>query len=257
MPAFKELIPCKQNRGRTVRNDPESSAARIKALAPLALALLLTGCAPMAMQPPSPPLLPIVTPDSPLVQEDVDPMNQELIRAAAAGDSETVQGLLAQGADVHAANDKGVTALIAAAYANHVDVARLLIQAGADINRQDRTQQSAYLISTSDGYLELLRMTLSTGADVHSLDSYNGTGLIRAADRGHVEVIEELLKTNIEHRSRQPPRLDRAAGGCHPGRRWSAAHRGRAPSGGSRGRCQPRRRKRRRSRGTRPRARIQ
>lgn len=120
-----------------------------------------------------------------------------LIVAAASGDAAAVRRLLNDGASVHAADERGVTALIAAAYRNHIDVARLLVRAGADVNRQDRTQQSAFLIATSDGYVDLLRLAIDAGADVHRTDSYHGTGLIRAADRGHAEVIRELLKTDI------------------------------------------------------------
>lgn len=128
---------------------------------------------------------------------NMEQLNMALIAAAREGNPAAVKDLLAQGASVHASDERGVTALIAAAYQNHLEVAELLIEAGADVNVQDNTQQSAYLIPTADGYLELLKLTLEAGADVHSLDSYNGTGLIRAADRGHVEIIEELLKTDI------------------------------------------------------------
>lgn len=139
--------------------------------------------------------VPIATTPTPLfATQEVD---MELIEAAARGDSETVQTLLAQGANVEASDSRGRTALIAAAYADQVAVAELLIAAGADVNRKDQTQQSAYLIPTADGGLEFLRLMLDNGADVHSTDSYNGTGLIRAADRGHVEIIQELLQTDI------------------------------------------------------------
>ena len=124
--------------------------------------------------------------------------DMQLITAAGQGDIETVRQLLAQGANVHARDETGKTALIAAAYRNDLAIADVLIQAGADVNVQDNTQQSAYLITTADGYLELLQRTLQAGANVHSTDSYNGTGLIRAADRGHVEIIQELLKTDIQ-----------------------------------------------------------
>jgi ankyrin repeat protein len=128
---------------------------------------------------------------------NMEQLNMALIAAAGEGNLASVQDLLAQGASVHASDDRGRTALIAAAYGNQLEVAKTLIEAGADVNVQDNTRQSAYLIPTADGYLELLKLTLQAGADVHSLDSYNGTGLIRAADRGHVEIIEELLKTDI------------------------------------------------------------
>jgi ankyrin repeat protein len=125
-------------------------------------------------------------------------LDLQLIRAAGTGDLEAVRTLLAQGASVHAQDERGRTALVVAAYRNDLPSVAVLIEAGADVNRQDDTQQSAYLIATSEGYLELLLRTLQAGADVHSKDSFNGTGLIRAADRGHVEIIEELLKTDIE-----------------------------------------------------------
>lgn len=125
-------------------------------------------------------------------------LDMQMIVAAGQGDVEGVGQLLSKGANVHAQDTGGKTALIAAAYRNDLAIVDLLIQAGANVNTQDNTKQSAYLIATSEGYLELLQRTLQAGADVHGTDSYNGTGLIRAADRGHVEIIQELLKTDIK-----------------------------------------------------------
>ncbi|MCX6050817.1 MAG: ankyrin repeat domain-containing protein [Chloroflexi bacterium] len=151
---------------------------------------LPTGCRPIMPQPSH-------SSQTDAEKSKLEELNMNLITAAGRGDAAEITSLLAQGADVHARDQRGMTALIAAAYSNHLAVAKQLIEAGADVNVQDDTRQSAYLISTSEGYLDLLKLTLANGADVHSLDSYNGTGLIRAADRGHVEIIAELLKTDI------------------------------------------------------------
>jgi ankyrin repeat protein len=163
--------------------------------------LLSAGCLGTSYRSAPRPLPPIpATPTGPAPtppNEEQQIMNEQLIQAAEAGDVASVQRLLDEGADVHARDANGITALIAAAYRNDLAVADALIRAGADVNAQDNTQQSAYLIATSEGYLELLQRTLAAGADVHSTDSYNGTGLIRAADRGHVAIIAELLKTDI------------------------------------------------------------
>jgi ankyrin repeat protein len=155
--------------------------------------LLVTACAPVR-----------VNAGPPMAERGGPHLDQALIDEAASGDSDAVRQLLDQGADVHASDANGVTALIAAAYKNHLGVAQLLVEAGADVSVQDRSQQSAFLIATSDGYLKLLQLTLAAGADVHRTDSYNGTGLIRAADRGHVEIIRELLRTdiNVDHVNR-------------------------------------------------------
>lgn len=154
---------------------------------------ILVGCT--SLQPIPPPLA--TTPPQPSPAQPTE-LTMNIIEAASSGDLAAVEEALAQGADIHAQDARGQTALIAAAYGNHLDVARRLIELGADVNVQDRTQQSAYLITTADGYLELLNMTLAAGADVHSTDSFNGTGLIRAADRGHVEIIKRLLETDIK-----------------------------------------------------------
>ncbi len=125
-----------------------------------------------------------------------------MIEAAGDGRLTEVQQLLKKGAEVHAVDDEGRTALIAAAYGGHLDVARALVAAGADVNVQDSTKQSAYLIATSEigeaKGLELLELTLGHGADVTTLDSYHGTGLIRAADRGFADIVARLLQTPID-----------------------------------------------------------
>lgn len=158
----------------------------------IALVFGIFGCAAAPTNAPIPSVTPVPTT---MNQTQLD---RALMDAARRGDSDAVQKLLAQGARVHAKDERGQTALIAAAYGDHVEVGRVLIAAGADVNVKDNTAQSAYLIPTADGSLEFLKLTLANGADVHSLDSYNGTGLIRAADRGHVEIIRELLKTDIK-----------------------------------------------------------
>jgi ankyrin repeat protein len=170
---------------------------RVRLFAACTLLFVFTGCVSIQPETATPPAANVSAPAQ-TTQANPEELAMNLIDAAGRGDLAAVEQALAQGADVHAQDRQGRTALIAAAYPNHLAVAQRLIETGADVNVQDRTQQSAYLISTSEGYVDLLKLTLAAGADVHSKDSYNGTGLIRAADRGHVEIIEELLKTDIE-----------------------------------------------------------
>ena len=126
--------------------------------------------------------------------------DRAMIEAAARGDRDEVERLIADGASIEASDANGRTALVAAAYGNHVEVAEELVAAGADVNAQDATQQSAYLIATSEvgDDPRLLELTLANGADVDAKDSYNGTGLIRAADRGYTMIVRRLLETDID-----------------------------------------------------------
>ncbi|WP_206444389.1 ankyrin repeat domain-containing protein [Nocardioides turkmenicus] len=88
--------------------------------------------------------------------------------------------------------------LIKAAWDNDLARARQLITDGADVNYQDDTQQSAYLIAASEGYVDLLDLTLRNGAEINAKDSYNGTALIRAAERGHADIVGRLVQAGID-----------------------------------------------------------
>lgn len=72
--------------------------------------------------------------------EDPDPAlspDEQLVRAARAGDATLVAQLLHGGAAVNAAEANGMTALHWAANRGHLGVAKLLVEAGADVNRLD------------------------------------------------------------------------------------------------------------------------
>ena len=121
----------------------------------------------------------------------------DLVRAAGAGDLETVRRLLAAGADVDARDAGGRTAVSAAALGEHVDVARELIRAGADVDLQDDERNNALLACGETGNVALLREVLRAHPDLRRTNRFGGTALIPASDRGHVGVVRELLRTAI------------------------------------------------------------
>lgn len=121
-----------------------------------------------------------------------------LILAAERHDTTAVRQLLNRGANLHARNAQGRTALLAATSRNYIDIARLLIDAGADVNAQDNQLDSPLLLAGASGYLEILKLALKAGPNFKRYNRYGGTALIPACERGHVEVVEELLKTEID-----------------------------------------------------------
>jgi len=125
-------------------------------------------------------------------------MQTQLLGAAAAGDAESVQKLLAKGADIEARDANGRSALLLATHHNKISIARMLIDAGADVNAMDNISDSPFLYAGAEGRLEILRMTLSQGADLASVNRYGGTALIPAAHHGHIETVRELLDTEID-----------------------------------------------------------
>lgn len=122
----------------------------------------------------------------------------DLIDAARNNNVERIKALIAEGADVDAADENGRTALLIATHRNSIDAAAVLIGAGADVNRKDDIEDSPFLYAGAEGRLEILRLMLKAGADLASTNRYGGTALIPAAHHGHVETVRELLRTKID-----------------------------------------------------------
>lgn len=133
----------------------------------------------------------------PARQDGVAALDRNLITAAAVGDLELVNRLLAAGASAQAVDERGRSALLAAVQNRRGDVARALVVAGADVNRKDRDGMSAFLAAAATGQADVVRLALAHGADVRSTDRYDGTALIVASQHGNPEVVKLLLKAGI------------------------------------------------------------
>ena len=131
-----------------------------------------------------------------------DTMVDQLSKAAARGDTDSVLQLLEDGADVNERDADGRTPVMTATRGNHVETVRALIEAGADIDLQDDrwTTRSCTPAPracwTSCG-------SRSRPARIPTITNrFGGTALIPASERGHVEVVEELLtrtQVDIDH----------------------------------------------------------
>jgi ankyrin repeat protein len=129
-------------------------------------------------------------------------MTEQLIQAAADGDTEEVVALLAAGADVDWQGDDGRTAVMAATVGNHVDTVAALIDAEADVDIRDARLDNPFLYAGAEGLLDILRLVIAAGADPSLTNRFGGTALIPASERGHVEVVRELLEhsdVDVDH----------------------------------------------------------
>ncbi len=123
-----------------------------------------------------------------------------LALAAHFGYEETVEFLLAQGANVNAvsANELGVTPLHAALYGRRVEVAKLLLAHGADVNARrsgkgiPRAGWTALHYAAGYGFVELIAPLLERGADVNARDDEGRTPLRVAVEEGQEEAAETL-----------------------------------------------------------------
>lgn len=88
-----------------------------------------------------------------------------------------VQMLLEAGADVHARDVSGLTALHQSAFRGYVEVVELLLNFGADANSQDMCGTSALHQAAFKGHREVVQLLLDRGANVDAKDERGSTAL--------------------------------------------------------------------------------
>ncbi|HYY96787.1 MAG TPA: sigma-70 family RNA polymerase sigma factor [Pyrinomonadaceae bacterium] len=125
-----------------------------------------------------------------------------LALAAHFGHEETVEFLLARGANVNAVsrNELGVTPLHAALYGRRVGAAKLLLARGADVNARrggkgiPRAGWTALHYAAGYGFVELIAPLLARGAEVNARDEEGRTPLRVALEEGQEEAAETLRR---------------------------------------------------------------
>src|SRR5215813_1440305 len=118
-----------------------------------------------------------------------------LLAAAARGDTDRIEALIARGAKVDERDDHGRTPLHVAAYGRHHGAMRALVAAGADPNALERDRYDIVTIAAVANDVPTLTVALALGASARNVTSrYDGTALIAAAHLGHAEVVRTLIK---------------------------------------------------------------
>jgi len=114
-------------------------------------------------------------------------------------DSELVEQLLEQGADVSVRNDYGATPLSQAAIIGNPDVLELLLEAGADANEKGADDQTPIMIIARTGNIAAAKVLLDAGADVNAVEKWRGqTALMWAAAQQQPAMTELLLDAGAD-----------------------------------------------------------
>ena len=121
-----------------------------------------------------------------------------LILASMEGHTETVQALLAKGAEKEAKNNDGWTALMMACYKGRLNVMKALLLAGANKDTKEPEHGFTALalgIQVSNYYV--VKALLDAGASTEVADKWGNTPLIRASQlhsrNVNIMVIQKLL----------------------------------------------------------------
>jgi ankyrin repeat protein len=93
------------------------------------------------------------------------PETDALLRAASAGNADTVRTLLASSnVDVNGIDDHGNTALIQAARYGHDEVVTTLLIAKADVKIKNNEGKTALMLASEGGHDETVRVLTQAGA---------------------------------------------------------------------------------------------
>ncbi len=127
-----------------------------------------------------------------------------LIDAVKSGDTAAVKKLLAQHADVNAAEPDGSTALHWAAQRDNLEIADLLIAAGANAKAASRYRITPLTLACTNGDAAMIQRLLKAGADPNGASEEGETPLMTAALTGKPDAIKVLLSAGAKVNAVEP-----------------------------------------------------
>lgn len=133
-------------------------------------------------------------------------MSTELFNAVLAGDLINVRSLLQSGADSKICNDDGETPLMLAAGLGKLEMVNALIESGANVHATDARGWTAlmkaiYNHDLDHGFPEIISALISAGADIETQIAYGTRPLMLAAGYGQAGVIDVLLAAGVDVRA--------------------------------------------------------
>ncbi|HYW80623.1 MAG TPA: ankyrin repeat domain-containing protein [Thermoguttaceae bacterium] len=119
---------------------------------------------------------------------------------------EMIELLLEAGADVNSRGERGMTPLMHVAMHDDAPAVGMLIRAGAKLHAKDRFGWTALMhaVRTKQGFPEVIATLIQAGADVNATHSQGGSALSIASYNGHTKAVELLLRSgaNVNVRDR-------------------------------------------------------
>ncbi|CAM9553815.1 unnamed protein product [Laminaria digitata] len=124
--------------------------------------------------------------------------------ASVGGSREVLEAMVRHGADVHAADSGGVTALFVAAMYDRVRAVDYLVEAGANVAAQDDRGWTALHAASSEGSSKAIEALLRHGADGSKPDNSDRAPLYLAAERDQGSSVMRLLAAGADPGLRVP-----------------------------------------------------
>ena len=137
-----------------------------------------------------------------LVSAGLQAADLRLVDAVQRNDVETATALLAEGADVHATQPDGATALHWAAHWEAVDLATRLLRGGAIVDALNDLGVSPLAVACRNGSDRMVTALLDGGADARVAEPSGETALMTCARAGSAQV-DRLLASGVDPNARE------------------------------------------------------
>jgi len=122
-----------------------------------------------------------------------------LLTAIYHGDVQTVDRLIAAGANVRAANREGVTPLALACLDGDLPIIARLLAAGADPKERGPNGETLLMLAARNGRVDVIKRLLDAGVDVNAREALRGTtALMWAAEQRHPDAVKALLAAGAD-----------------------------------------------------------
>ncbi len=121
-----------------------------------------------------------------------------LMGASRGGDTDLVQFLLEQGANVNAKDKTGWTALLLGIAPDKIEIAKILIEKGADVNAQNEHGYTALMSAIICDDMQLVKLLLANNAKVNIQRRDGKTALMCAVDNGNPKIVKMLVKAHAD-----------------------------------------------------------
>ena len=125
-------------------------------------------------------------------KQNTQSATQELWQVAEADDSDRVESLLANGAEINASNAQGMTALMRAAAGGRVRMVRVLLKHGADPNSARNDKFTALMLAAFFGHQEVVRILVEHGGDTDATTRFGTSAQVWAASRTFKGIVQYL-----------------------------------------------------------------
>ncbi len=131
--------------------------------------------------------------------DDTTPLHWAVYRI----DTELAASLLDRGASADAVNRYGSSPLAEAVKVAHPGLVAMLLEAGANPESPNLDGQTALMLAARSGSLEIARLLVEYGADVNALESWRGqTALMWAAEARHAGIVRLLIDSGADFGAR-------------------------------------------------------